>query len=107
LLTCCSSRRRTRARQDVNDGWRADVERLTIVQVVERSTVSSRGVSALALVEDVGSTEREGTIAADGPSSSVDGTGLRRTVELELVICGDITGSLGGVGEFAVDESDG
>jgi len=107
LLAGCSWRRASCARQDVDNGWCADIERLTIVQVEESAAVSSIWVSALALVEDVGAAKREGAIAADGPSSREDGSGLGRVVELELEVCGDVTGSLGGVGEFAIHESDG
>lgn len=55
---------------------------VAVVQIVE--------VTRLALVPNGGATEGEGAIAARAEASSVDGTGLRGTVELKLEVGGDI-----------------
>lgn len=65
-----------------------------IVQVVEGA--------AEALVEDGGAAEGEGGVAADGPAAGVDGTGLRRGVELELSVRSDIAGAMDRVREEAI-----
>lgn len=58
---------------------------VTVVEVVE--------VSAQALVEDVGATERKRAIATDRESGGEEGTSLRGSVKLELVVCGDVPGA--------------
>lgn len=69
-----------------------------VVEVVE--------VAAQALEEDGGVAEGEGTVAASGPASSVDGTSLSGAVELELVVGGDVTSAVLGVGEDTILEGD-
>lgn len=51
---------------------------MTVVEVVE--------AARQALVEDGGRTQGERAIVASGETGSVDGTSLRRSVELELVV---------------------
>ena len=51
---------------------------VTVVEVVE--------AARQALVEDGGRTQGERAIVASGETGSVDGTSLRRSVELELVV---------------------
>jgi len=69
-----------------------------VVKVVE--------VAAQALEEDGGATEGKRAVAASGPASSVDGASLSRAVELELVVGGDVTGAVLGVGEDTILEGD-
>jgi hypothetical protein len=69
-----------------------------VVQVVE--------VTAQALVESGLATKSERAVGASGPASSVDGTSLGRAVELELVVGGNVTGTLLGVKEHTVLEGD-
>ena len=69
-----------------------------VVEVVE--------VAAQALVEDSGAAEGEGAVAASRPASSVDGASLSRAVELELVVGGDVTSAVLGVGEDTILEGD-
>ena len=85
---------------DVDVDWRAllGVEHVLIVQVVK--------VSAQAAVELVVVTEGQVAVGADGPAGSVDGAGLRRAVELELRVGGDVAGAVLGVGEHAVGQAD-
>ena len=69
-----------------------------VVKVVE--------VTAQALEEDSAATECKRAVAASRPASSVNGASLSRAVELELVIGGDVTGAVLGVGENAILEGD-
>lgn len=69
-----------------------------VVKVVE--------VAAQALEEDSGVAEGEGAVAASRPASSVDGASLGRAVELELVVGGDVTSAVLGVGENTILEGD-
>ena len=78
---------------------RAGVGPVAVVQVVE--------VAAVAAVEDSGAAKSEGVIAADGEAAGVDGTGLRRAVELELEVRGDVAGSALLVGQDTVGKSQG
>ena len=59
--------------------------------------------TAQALVPD-GAGESEGAVAADGETAGVDGVALERSVELELLVGGDITLALLGVGQDTVGE---
>jgi hypothetical protein len=63
-------------------------------------------VTAQALMEDGGAANGEGAVGASRPTSSVDGTSLGRAIELELVVGGDVTSALLGVGEHTVLEGD-
>lgn len=69
-----------------------------VVEVVE--------VAAQALEEDSGATEGERAVAASRPASGVDGTSLGGAVELELVVGGNVTGAVLGVGEDTILKSD-
>lgn len=69
-----------------------------VVEVVE--------VAAQALEEDSGATEGKRAVAASRPASSVDGASLSRAIELELVVCGDVTGAVLGVGKDTILEGD-
>jgi hypothetical protein len=69
-----------------------------VVEVVE--------VAAQALEEDSGATEGKRAVAASRPASGVDGTSLGRAIELELVVGGNVTGALLGVGKDTVLEAD-
>lgn len=69
-----------------------------VVQVVKGA--------AEALVEDGGAAEGEGGVAADGPTAGEDGTGLRRRIELELSVRGDVAGAVDRVREDAVLETE-
>lgn len=69
-----------------------------VVEVVEGA--------AQALVEDSRVAEGEGAVLTDGPAGSVDGTSLGRTVELELVVGGDVASAALGVGEDTILELD-
>lgn len=69
-----------------------------VIQVVDSSTVT--------FVEDVGATKSKGTVLTDGETTSVDGTGLRWCVELELVVGGDISCSSLGIGELTIGKSE-
>ena len=48
-----------------------------------------------ALVEDCGTADCEGAVGAEGEAAGVDGAGLGRGVELELVVGGYVTCSVG------------
>ena len=67
-----------------------------VVEVVEGA--------AQALVEDGVGANGERAVAADGPSSGVDGTSLRWAIELELPVGGNVTGAALGVLEGTVLE---
>lgn len=67
----------------INKNWRALCRPRAIVEVVEGA--------AKALVEDTGSTKRERTITANREASGNDGAGLRRSIELKLVVGGNVT----------------
>lgn len=69
-----------------------------VVEVVE--------VAAQALEEDSGAAEGKRAVAASRPASSVDSASLGRAVELELVVGGDVAGTVLGVGENTVLEGD-
>lgn len=71
---------------------------IAVIKVVE--------VSADALIEDVGSTEGERAIVAKGEASGIDSSGLGRTVELELVVGGDISSALLGIRELPTSQRD-
>lgn len=66
---------------DVN--WRALASSRLIVEIIKRSTE--------ALVEDCGAAKGKGAVCADGESTRIDGTLLRWTIELELVIRSDVS----------------
>ena len=93
-----ASRDRSTTANDVDVDLRALGGLGLVVQVVE--------IAAQALVEDGVVTDGEGVVRADGPASSVDGTGLRGTVELELVVGRDVTGAALVVLEDTVLEGD-
>ena len=69
-----------------------------VVEVVE--------VAAQALEEDSGAAEGKRAVAASRPAGGVDGASLSRAVELELVVGGDVTGAVLGVGEDTILEGD-
>ena len=73
------------AGNDVQSDRRALRGPVGIVQVVE--------AARQALVEDGGGTKSDRRVAADREAGGVDGTSLRRTVKLELVIGGDVGGA--------------
>lgn len=70
-----------------------------VVEVVESA--------AQALVPDSRATESECAVGADGETAGVDGTGLGRAVELELLVGGNVTSAVVAVGEDTVVEGDG
>ena len=74
----------------------ASVERVVVVKVVESTTQAS--------VEDGGVPDGERAVAAHGPPSSVDGSSLRRPIELELAVGRDVTGAVLGVHQDTVLE---
>lgn len=59
-------------------------------------------VSRFASVEDGRVAEGEGAVGTVVEAGRVDGTCLRRTVELELVVGGDVAYSVLGVGDHSV-----
>lgn len=67
----------------INKNWRALCGPRAIVEVVEGA--------AEALIEDTGSTKRKRTITANREASGNDGAGLRRSIELKLVVGGNVT----------------
>ncbi len=69
--------------KSINENWGALRSPRAIVKVIE--------ATAQALVEDVGSAQREGTVIARRETSCDDGTCLRGSIKLELVIGGDIS----------------
>lgn len=69
-----------------------------VVEVVE--------VTTQALVEDSRATKSKRAVRAGRPASGVDGSSLSRAVELELVVGGNVTSAVLGVGEDAVLQSD-
>jgi len=89
-----------RARRAAGDGIDQDClavrSPIAVIQVVE--------VSADALIEDVGSTEGERAIVAEGEASGIDGSGLRRVVELELEVGGNISSAFLGIGELPTSQ---
>lgn len=69
---------------------------MAVVEVVE--------VAAEALPPDVGSSKSQAAIGADREACSVDSTGLRWLVELELVVGCDVPGTAERVGQDTVAE---
>ena len=49
------------------------------------------------MVEDGGVAQSDGAVAADGKARGYQGTGLRGSVELELVVVGDVAGAVKGI----------
>jgi hypothetical protein len=86
------------ARDGIDQDWLAVRSPIAVIQVVE--------VSADALIEDVGSTEGERAIVAEGEASGIDGSGLRRAVELELEVGGNISSAFLGIGELPTSQRD-
>lgn len=83
---------------DLNVDGRALVTGALIVQVVK--------VTTEALVEDGRAAKGESAVAADGPASSVDSTGLRWLIKLELVVRGNVTNAAFVISEDTVCEGD-
>lgn len=73
---------------------------LSVVQVVEDGAVRS---AAWALVE-CGSAVQVEIAVADRPATGIDGAGLRRSVELELVVGDDASGTTKAISEDAILE---
>lgn len=67
---------------------------VAVIQVVE--------LARAALVEDLGGTKGQVAVVASREARGSEGASLRRTVELELVVIGDITSSLLLVGKDTV-----
>lgn len=82
--------------QGIDGDRRALGSPVHVVQVVE--------VTAQALVENVGSSQSEGAIAANRPSSSVNSTSLRWLVELELVVGSNVTSATDGVRQNTISQ---
>lgn len=78
-----------------------------VVKVVEATSAATSGGTTQALVPDSRATKSESTVTADRETGSVDGTSLRRTVELELPVGSDVTSTALGVSEDTVGEGDG
>lgn len=96
---------RGRAAADNVDGDVAALVALgLVVEVVEVALAG--GVASQALVEDGLATKSERAVGASRPASGVDGASLSRAVKLELVVGGDVTGAVLGVGEDTVLEGD-
>lgn len=75
------------------DALRRPVDRVEVVKVTRE-----------ALVPHAAATQGEGAVCADGEARRVDGAALRRIVELELVVRGNIAGATLGVFEDRVVE---
>ena len=88
----------TTSLQDVDVDGRALVASGLVVKVVE--------VTAQALVEDGRATDGKSAVAADGETRGVDGTGLGRLVELELVVGSNVTSAALVIGQDTVGKSD-
>jgi hypothetical protein len=86
------------AREDIDQDRLALSGPVAVVQVVE--------ATAQALVEDSRGTESEGAVGADREAISVDGSSLGWSIELELVVGRDVSGTALLVGELAVGEGD-
>lgn len=79
-----------RAARNGNDGDSlALLSPVLVVQVVE--------VARQAAVEGLVGAEGQQVVLANGETAGVDGTSLRRTIELELEVGGNVTGALLGV----------
>lgn len=89
---------RGRAGDDIEEDGLALSSPLAIVQVGESTSV--------ARVEDSRGAKSERAVAQDREASSVDGTRLWWSIELELVVGCDVSSSLLGVGEDAVSKGD-
>ena len=71
---------------------------MAVVQVIE--------ATAQALVEDSRGAESEGGVTADRETISVDGSGLRWSIKLELIVGRNVSGATLLVGKLAIGESD-
>ena len=83
--------------KSLDGDWRALRGPVLVVQVVE--------AAAQALIEDVGTTKGKGAVRADCPTGSVNGTGLRWLVKLELVVGSNVACPADGVGQDTVCQS--
>ena len=105
-----SAARHGRARHDARGAGAADAaDRVDVYGVTlgaGRFVVQVGEGAAEAGVEDGGAAEGEGAVAADGPAAGVDGAGLGRGVELELVVRGYVAGAADGVVELAAGEGE-
>lgn len=69
---------------------------MAVVKVVE--------AAAETLVEDVGATERNRTVAADGEAGSDESACLGWGVELELIVCCDVSSASLGILQDTIGE---
>jgi hypothetical protein len=92
-----TGRGNTASLEDVDVDGRALRTSGLVVEVVE--------VTAQALVEDSRGADGEGSVAADGETRGVDGTGLGGLVELELVVGGNVTSAALVIGQDTVGKS--
>lgn len=83
----------------INGNWRALCGPGAIVEIVKGTTE--------ALIEDVGSTKRKRTVIANRETSSNDSTCLRRSIELELIVGGDVASTALLVFEHTILECNG
>jgi len=84
--------------EDVNEDLLALSTLSDLVEVVEGT--------AQALVPDGRATERKGAVGTGGETTSVDGTSLSWSVELELLVGGNVSGAVLAVSEDTVLEGD-
>lgn len=62
--------------------------------------------SCLTFPEDIRATESQRSIIADRETSCIDGVRLKRSVELELVVGGDVSLSVLRIGEDTILQAD-